>query len=73
VIEKEQYPTSPRVPKNAPEITIQTDGALPNPDVISGDSVNEHKYLEVANARIVGEEMKQKNESWEKKKRPLIK
>lgn len=51
-----------RAPKQT-EITIQTDGAPPNRKVIAGDSVNEHKYQEVANAIIAGDEIKQQNEN----------
>lgn len=44
-----------------PEITIQTDGTSPNKKNIAGDSVNEHKHLEVANAILGGEEIRQQN------------
>ncbi|WP_223703421.1 hypothetical protein [Sutcliffiella deserti] len=46
-----------------PEITIQTDGTFPNAKSIAGDSVDEHKNLEVANAIIAGDEIKQQNEN----------
>ncbi|MGJ7921561.1 hypothetical protein [Neobacillus sp. LXY-4] len=46
-----------------PSFTIQTDNASPNPTSIPGDSVNEHKNLELANAIITGDEIKQQNEN----------
>lgn len=44
-------------------VTIQTDSAAPNPKSIPGDSVDEHKQLELANAIIAGDEIKQQNEN----------
>lgn len=46
-----------------PEISIQTDGTFPNKKNIAGDSVNEHKHLEVANAILAGEEIRQQNDN----------
>lgn len=46
-----------------PEISIQTDGTFPNKKNIAGNSVNEHKHLEVANAILGGEEIRQQNEN----------
>lgn len=44
-------------------VTVQTDSALPNPKSIPGDSVNEHKQLELSNAILAGDEIKQQNEN----------
>lgn len=44
-------------------VTIQTDNALPNLKSIPGDSVNEHKQLELSNAITAGDEIKQQNEN----------
>ncbi|WP_147534848.1 hypothetical protein [Bacillus marasmi] len=43
--------------------TIQIDSAVSNPKSIPGDSVDEHKQLEVANSIIAGDEIKQQNEN----------
>ncbi|MFC0270374.1 hypothetical protein ACFFIX_02730 [Metabacillus herbersteinensis] len=48
---------------NKKQFTIQTDGTSPNQKSIPGDSVDEHKNLEVANAIISGDEIKQQNEN----------
>jgi hypothetical protein len=45
------------------EITIQTDGTFPDAKNIAGGSVDEHKDLEVANAIVGGEEIRQQNEN----------
>ncbi|MBD1381721.1 hypothetical protein [Metabacillus arenae] len=45
------------------EITIQTDETYPNQRNIAGNSVDEHKNLEIANAIISGDEIKQQNEN----------
>ncbi|PLR76670.1 hypothetical protein CU633_15085 [Bacillus sp. V3-13] len=44
-------------------ITIQNDDTFPNLKNIAGDSVESHKDLEVANAIIGGEEIRQQNEN----------
>lgn len=44
-------------------VTIQTGSAGPNPKSIPGNSVNKHKQLELANAVIAGDEIKQQNEN----------
>ncbi|WP_180955708.1 MULTISPECIES: hypothetical protein [Bacillus] len=46
-----------------PVITIQNDDTYPNLKNIPGDSVDSHKDLEVANAIIGGEEIRQQNEN----------
>lgn len=48
---------------NQPEFTNQTDKGFPNLKNISGDSVDEHRDLEVANVIFAGEEIKQQNEN----------
>lgn len=45
------------------QFTIQTDDTFPNQKSIPGDSVDEHKNLETANAIISGDEIKQQNEN----------
>ncbi|MGG5253997.1 hypothetical protein ACQYAD_10930 [Neobacillus sp. SM06] len=57
---KDNYLTN--APKQT-EITIQTGGAYPNQKHLPGDSVEEHKYLEEANALIAGDEIRQQNKN----------
>jgi hypothetical protein len=59
-MKKEKYLT------NAPakeQITLQTDGTYPNLKNVDGDSVNEHKNLEVANSIIAEKEIGQQHEN----------
>jgi hypothetical protein len=46
-----------------PTVTIQTDSSSPNPKSIPGNSVNEHKQLELANALLAENEIGQQNEN----------
>lgn len=45
------------------QMTIQNGGDFPNLKNIPGDSVDEHKELELANAIISGDEIHQQNEN----------
>ncbi|PLT27649.1 hypothetical protein [Peribacillus deserti] len=45
------------------ELTIETDDSFPNPKNYPGDSVNEHKELELGNAIIGAKEIGQQNEN----------
>ncbi|GHH98380.1 hypothetical protein [Neobacillus kokaensis] len=45
------------------EITINNGNVFPNLKNIPGDSVDEHKQLEEANAIITGDEIRQQNEN----------
>ncbi|PLR98773.1 hypothetical protein [Bacillus sp. T33-2] len=44
-------------------LTVQNGGVYPNLKNIPGDSVSEHKDMEMANAILTGEEIKQQNEN----------
>lgn len=57
---KEDYLTSAAKQE---EITINNGSLFPNKKNVPGDSVNEHKYLEEANALVTGEEIRQQNEN----------
>lgn len=59
-MEKETYLTN--APKKE-QITLQTDGTFPNQKNINGDSVNEHKNIEVANSLIAEKEISQQHEN----------
>ena len=59
-MEKENYLTN--APKKE-QITLQTDGTFPNQKNIHGDSVNEHKNIEVANSLIAEKEIGQQHEN----------
>jgi hypothetical protein len=59
-MEKENYLTN--APKKE-QITLQTDGTFPNQKNINGDSVNEHKNIEVANSLIAEKEIGQQHEN----------
>ncbi|APH04779.1 hypothetical protein A9C19_08485 [Bacillus weihaiensis] len=57
---REKYVTnSPR----KKELTIQTDSSYPNLKNIDGDSVDEHKNMEVANALLAHKEIAQQQEN----------
>jgi hypothetical protein len=58
---KGQKPKDPTV--NQPEFTNQTDKGFTNIKNIPGDSVEEHRNIEFANAIISGNEIKQQNEN----------
>ncbi|EIJ78141.1 hypothetical protein PB1_11294 [Bacillus methanolicus PB1] len=57
---EEKYLT--HAPKNH-EFTIQTDDVFPNSKNFPGDSVDNHKNLEVANMIVGGKEIGQQNEN----------
>lgn len=51
---------------NAPkeeQMTIENGSIFPNLKNVSGDSVDEHKFLEEANILINGDEIRQQNEN----------
>ncbi|MFZ7944404.1 MULTISPECIES: hypothetical protein [Bacillaceae] len=45
------------------QMTIENGSNFPNKKNISGNSVDEHKYLEEANTIISGDEIRQQNEN----------
>jgi hypothetical protein len=45
------------------QVSVQSSEALTNSKNIPGDSVAEHKELELANAILTGDEIKQQNEN----------
>jgi hypothetical protein len=45
------------------QVTIQSSEAIPNSKNIPGNSVDAHKELELANAILTGDEIKQQNEN----------
>jgi hypothetical protein len=45
------------------QVTIQSSEALPNSKNIPGNSIDAHKELELANAILTGDEIKQQNEN----------
>lgn len=58
--DKDQYLT------NSPartQVSIQSSESIPNSKNIPGDSVESHKELELANAILSGDEIKQQNEN----------
>lgn len=58
--DKDQYLT------NSPartQVSIQSNEAIPNSRNLPGDSVDAHKELELANAILTGDEIKQQNEN----------
>jgi hypothetical protein len=57
---KDQYLTNSLVSK---QVTIQSSEAIPNSKNIPGNSVDAHKELELANAILTGDEIKQQNEN----------
>ncbi|CAG9610231.1 hypothetical protein [Pseudoneobacillus rhizosphaerae] len=57
---KDQYLTNSPVSE---QVTIQSSEAIPNFKNIPGNSVDAHKELELANAILTGDEIKQQNEN----------
>jgi hypothetical protein len=45
------------------QVTIQSSEVFPNSKNIPGDSIDAHKELELANAILTGDEIKQQNEN----------
>jgi hypothetical protein len=57
---KDQYLTNSPVSE---QVTIQSSETIPNSKNIPGNSVDSHKELELANAILTGDEIKQQNEN----------
>jgi hypothetical protein len=57
---KNQYLTNSPVKE---QVSIQSSEAIPNSKNIPGDSVDAHTELELANAILTGDEIKQQNEN----------
>jgi hypothetical protein len=57
---KDQYLTNSPVQE---QVSIQSSEAIPISKNIPGDSVDSHKELELANAILTGDEIKQQNEN----------
>ncbi|WP_409270298.1 hypothetical protein V1499_12790 [Neobacillus sp. SCS-31] len=60
-MEKNTKYTAPAIKK--PSFTVETGDTFPNPESIPGDSVDEHKQIEEANALLRGDEIRQQNEN----------
>ncbi|MFD2445621.1 hypothetical protein ACFSO7_16800 [Bacillus sp. CGMCC 1.16607] len=60
MVNDRQYLTNSPVKQ---QVTIQTGDTFPNAKNIPGNSVDQHKELELANTIVAGDEIQQQNEN----------